>query len=226
MTVGPQIEFGSIIGSQRACPCVLVLDTSGSMQGAKIDELNSGLQILKSKLMEDTQARNSIEIAIVTFGHGGVQLVQDFVPVRDFQPPVLQANEATPMGEAMHVALNIVRHRKATHRQEGRDYYRPWIFLITDGEPTDPQHVWQDAARASIEEQNKKGALVYCVAVGDDANLEVLARFSNAKPQRLQGTEFRKLFQWLSSSVSTIARARAGEQTALPPVDGWARVEV
>ena len=67
---------------------MLLLDTSGSMQGAKIDALNQGLRVLKSELSQDPLASQRVEIAIVTFD-SEVRTVQDFVTVDSFEPPTL-----------------------------------------------------------------------------------------------------------------------------------------
>ena len=70
------------------CACVLLLDTSGSMNGAPIEALNAGLQAFQSDIQEDALAKRRVEIAIVTFG-GVVQTVQDFVSASGFSAPAL-----------------------------------------------------------------------------------------------------------------------------------------
>src|SRR5215203_4406042 len=87
------VEF---IDNQPRCACTLILDTSGSMQGQAIDELNRGLQALRDDLMEDNLARRRVEIAIVEF-NSKVRLVQDFVTVPNFYPPHLKASGLTEM---------------------------------------------------------------------------------------------------------------------------------
>src|SRR4030095_1267006 len=84
------------------CACVLLIDTSGSMNGAPITELNLGLQTFHHALSEDTLASRRVEIAIVTFGNGGVTKIQDFVTADQFVAPELITGGQTPMGEAIH----------------------------------------------------------------------------------------------------------------------------
>src|SRR5882757_4420999 len=77
------------------CPCLLLLDTSGSMQGAPIQQLNQGLIGFKDELAADTLAMKRIEIGVLTFGP--VQVLTDFQTPDVFQPPTLGPTGDTPM---------------------------------------------------------------------------------------------------------------------------------
>lgn len=123
------------------CPCILLLDVSGSMNGRPINELNAGLVTFRDELLADPLALKRVELGIVTFGP--VHVEQPFTSAANFFPPILFAQGDTPMGAAITKALDMVEERKREYRANGISYYRPWIFLITDGAPTDE---WQAAA--------------------------------------------------------------------------------
>src|SRR4051794_4816078 len=72
------LEFAD--NPEPRCPCVLLLDTSKSMSGQRIDALNQGLVAFRDELLKDSLARQRVEIAIVTFG-GSVRVIQNFVTV-------------------------------------------------------------------------------------------------------------------------------------------------
>src|SRR5882762_161791 len=87
------------------CPCILLVDTSGSMGGEPIRELNSGLMTFKDELVADALAAKRVEVAVI--GFGPVQVVSDFLTPDTFTPPTLQANGDTPMGAAIVQALEM-----------------------------------------------------------------------------------------------------------------------
>src|SRR5579871_4284817 len=107
---GEGLEFAD--NPEPRCPCVLLLDTSGSMSGKPIAALNEGLRLFQQDIQQDPLASRRTEIAIVTFGDGGVQTRQEFVTAGQFEAPTLDAGGDTPMGSAINRALDLVRVRK------------------------------------------------------------------------------------------------------------------
>jgi uncharacterized protein YegL len=213
-----EIEFAE--NPEPRCPCILLLDTSGSMDGAPINALNQGLQTFQTDIKKDDLAQKRVEVAIVTFGNVGVQTKQDFVTAGKFQAPDLSAGGVTPMGEAINHALDMLRGRKEQYKANGIAYYRPWIFMITDGAPTDE---WQMAAKRVHDEEAANGLAFFAVGVAG-ANMQTLAQIAVRQPRILQGLNFSELFLWLSQSQKRVSAGQIGEQTALPPADGWAAV--
>lgn len=229
-----QAEFAD--NPEPRCAVVLLLDTSGSMHGQAIAELNDGLKEFDNAMRSDPLASLRVEVAVVTFG-GNVRALnvttdgnreipadaeQAFVTADSFHPPTLSASGETPMGEAVRRALALLHDRKEVYKRNGVDYFRPWIFLITDGNPTDSG--WEAVADQVKAEEVRKGALFYAVGV-ENADMKTLARFSDQRaPLKLKGLAFRELFRWLSKSLTAVAQSRPGEQAPLPPV-GWAQVD-
>lgn len=215
------VEFAE--NPEPRVPCVLLLDTSASMQGARIAALNDGLVSYHSELLQDPLASKRVEVAIISFG-GGVQQKTEFATAANFEPPQLTAAGPTPMGEAIHAGIDLVERRKATYRQNGIAYYRPWVFMITDGEPTDP---WETAADRIRKGEDAKSFCFFAVAV-EGAKMSVLEQLCVRKPLWLQGIKFRELFSWLSNSQQAVSRSSPGEDVPLadPTVgpQGWAKV--
>jgi uncharacterized protein YegL len=206
---------------ENRCPVILLLDTSGSMIGEAMNALNQGVALFKENIQADIKASLSVEVALITFGP--VKLVQDFVTIDQFNPPTLVADGVTPMGEAIEYALDLLTTRKSVYQENGIQYYRPWIFMITDGAPTDP---WQDAAARIRQGEANRKFCFFSVAV-EGADLKTLSQIapSDRPPVLLNGLDFQSLFVWLSKSMKRVSSGKVGEAVELPPV-GWGQVNV
>ena len=200
------------------CPCVLLLDVSVSMNGQPISELNSGLTTFKDELAADALAMKRVEVAIVTFGPTKVET--PFTTASVFYPPTLSTQGDTPMGSAILQALDLVRDRKNEYRANGISFYRPWVFLITDGGPTD---AWQAAAAAVREGEASKAFAFFAIGV-KGANMDVLKKISVREPLSLDGLKFRELFSWLSNSLRSVSRSTPGTEVPIEAPKGWAAV--
>lgn len=215
-----QIPFGASEFAENPeprCPCLLLLDTSESMAGNPIGQLNRGLITFKEELSADALAMKRVELGIVTFGP--VQLLSDFQTTDLFIPPYLSGSGDTPMGAAISGGLEMIRQRKLAYKTNGIAYYRPWVFLITDGAPTD---AWQEAAEQVRQGEAQKHFSFFAVGV-DGANMDILEQISVRPPLRLTGLRFADLFAWLSSSLSNVSRSQMGQTVQLQP-PGWAKV--
>ena len=214
-----EVEFAE--NPEPRCPCVLLLDTSASMTGRPIDELNEGLAAFKDELAADSLASRRVEISIITFGP--VNITTRFESPERFQPPRLIASGMTPMGSAINKGVELVEERKREYISNGIAYYRPWIFLITDGSPTDE---WVSAAVKVKKGEEAKSFAFFAVGV-EQADMSTLRKISFREPLMLKGLRFRDLFQWLSNSMKSVSRSSVGDEISLDnPASpgGWATI--
>ncbi len=216
-----QIPFGSdnfADNPEPRCPCVLLLDTSGSMGGMPIAQLNDGVRTLKQELLQDPLATKRVEIAVVTFGPVNVE--SDFHTVPNFNPRELSADGDTPMGAAISLGIEMVNNRKKEYKEHGVSYYKPWIILITDGAPTDE---WAHAAAMVREGEAGKKFAFFAIAV-EGASIEILKQISVRDPLKLRGLMFREFFMWLSASMKMVSSKNPGTAINLLPPSGWSEL--
>jgi uncharacterized protein YegL len=220
LALSTSVEFAD--NPEARCPCVLLLDTSGSMEGAPILALNQGLKAFKEDLCKDPLASRRVEVALITFD-SQVKVVQEFVTADQFEPPGLTASGSTLMASAIQKALDLIASRKAQYKAAGILYYRPWVFMITDGEPQgETEEVVKQVAKRVHEEEEHKRIAFFAVGV-EEANMKRLSEFTVRAPVKLKGLNFVEMFVWLSRSAQVVSHSKANEQVALPP-PGWGTV--
>lgn len=126
------------------------------------------------------------------------------------------------MGQAIEYALDLLENRKETYKNNGVQYYRPWVFFITDGAPTDN---WYNAAHQMRQAEMQRRLLFFAVGV-EGADMNTLRQI--APPERppvlLNGLDFSSMFQWLSTSMKRVSSSQVGgTMISLPPV-GWGQI--
>lgn len=205
-------------------PLVLLLDGSGSMgSSGAIEELNSSLRLLEAELKNDPIASQRVQLLVLRFGGDDeVETLSEWVDATDFDAPHLTANGSTPMGKAIRIGLVKLEEQKARYRSLGIPYKRPWMFLITDGAPTDGD--WPQSAVQSRAAEQENKLVFFGIGVGPAADLQKLAQFSTRAPVRLQGLKFRELFLWLSASVRGASKGALGTNVQLPPPNEWMEI--
>lgn len=198
---------------------MLLLDTSASMRhtGA-INELNDALRDWAEELRGNDFLQTSGEIAMVTFGKDHVRAVDPrgrtggqaehpFAPLREFAPPRLEADGVTPMVEAIQYALQVLSARKNELIREGLGLaYRPMIYVITDGVPTDaeghPTDRWRDVAAMLRQHEAGKHLLFFAMGVrGADAN--VITGLAPQSHYVLSDTNFTEVMRLVSTSIGS-----------------------
>jgi uncharacterized protein YegL len=199
--------------SERHVACVFLLDVSGSMNKKDaIGKLNDGIGKFIEHMKTDPRTADVVDAAIVTFG-GDVIVAQTFQPVAEMTAPKLSAYGATPLGEALRMGMEMVDKRKEVYSLAGTPYYRPWIFCITDGTPTDD---WENPAIKLKEAEEKKKVLGYCVCVENDPDFnkkEIFKIFNHSRILSLDGLDFTGLFEFVSNSLAAVSQSNPNSES-------------
>ena len=205
------------------CPVILLLDTSGSMSDC-IDELRDGLKLFLRETSDDETASMSVELEVITFG-GDVSIAAPFAPVNviNDNQPHLEANGSTPLGEGLTLASQELKERRRLYKSKGISSYKPWVILMSDGEPNDD---WEEPAKAmrSLGEQRK---LQYIgIGIGEKADFDTLRGIlpEHPGPVKLKGLCFREFFSWLTDSLKSVSASSVAVQDKiqLGNVNSWA----
>ena len=199
-------------------PCVIVVDGSSSMSGSPIAQLNEGLKALEADLKQDTMASARVQLLVLRVGdYDEVTVLTDWTDAMDFTAPRVEANGTTPLGKAMDLALTKIEEQKRNYDDNGIPSKRPWIFLISDGAPTDSN--WEACAENGRIAETEDRVSIFPIGT-EDADIDRLGQFSNKGAKRL-GKNFKEFFLWLSRSVSGASKAAPGEKVQLPATDTW-----
>ncbi len=182
----------------RRLPVYLVLDTSGSMTGEPIESLKNGVQVLISSLRQDPYALETAWLSVITFSTSAQQLVP-LTELSTFQMPDLQAAGTTSLGEALRLLAQKVDTEVARTTAEQKGDWKPLVFIMTDGEPTDD---WQ---RGLDEYRKRKFGMVIACAAGQGANTNVLKQVTDTVVQldTADSSTIKSFFKWVSASIST-----------------------
>ncbi|MDR1031447.1 MAG: VWA domain-containing protein [Treponema sp.] len=207
-----------VVNPTPRCACILVLDTSGSMSGQPINELNQGVIQFIEEVKNDELAQYSVEVGVVTAGPDVQQQLQITPAHLIALAHTFSAGGGTPLGEAVSLALDLIEVRKGEYKSKGVPYYQPWLVLISDGEPTD---AWQDAATRARLMADNRNLVVMPIGVSS-ADLNKLSQFSNRPAKLLAGLKFREFFAWLSTSMARVSISGSTTATVnLPPTGSW-----
>jgi len=197
------------------CPVVLLVDTSDSMQGDPIRELNDGITLFRESLCSDELSGKRVEVAMVAFGSNSYE--SDFQAPEEFSAPTLQAGGNAPLAEAIDRALEMVHERKETYKKAGVAHYRPWVFLISKGAPSGDLQ----AAASKIRMGETQGAFAFFSVGIQGADMATLTALSTREPLELKDLCFRELFSWLSTSLQAVSHSQMGSKVGLPNPMSW-----
>jgi uncharacterized protein YegL len=203
----------------RALPVILLLDTSGSMGGVKIETLNNSVNKMLATFGAQENGDAVIKVAIITFGGSGATLFRPYEePKKDDSEVHLQADGMTPLGAALTLAKNeIIEDKKVIPSRD----YRPTIILVSDGMPNDNwQPVFDDFVKNGRSSKCFRWALAICDN-GQNICRDMLEHFVSDKEYLFSAensSDLHKFFQKVT--LSTIARSKSQTpNTASSPED-------
>lgn len=201
----------------RRLPVYLLLDTSGSMKGERIEAVKNGLQVLVSKLRQDPFALESVSISIITFDREIKQLIP-LTDLETLQIPEIATPDSGPtnMGAALLMLCDKIDTEiiKSTNEQKGD--WRPLLFIMTDGNPSDLAQFREAIPKI----KSKNFAAIIACAAGTEAKDSFLKELTNTVVHldTADSSTLMSFFKWVSASIGIGNRSvGATEEVILPP---------
>lgn len=216
-----------ITNTSARIPVCLCLDTSGSMYGEPIQELENGIRLFYDAIKAETQSKNSCEICIVTFD-SNVKVVQNYATVENCNYNIqLDADGGTDMYEGVKKALQLLDNRKQEYKKNGVDYYQPWLIVMSDGQPFNEEGVKQLQIDIKKREADRK-LVVFPIGIGSGADMTLMAGFSRKGAIKLKGLNFKEFFEFLSKSMSIVSSSNPNNNGLLKldmsNFNGWGEI--
>lgn len=206
-------DLAPLKASVPQMPIVFLIDTSGSMYGDRIDEVNRGLVEYDRGVRDSIDLLPAVDVAIVTFGLGGVSTFKGFTQAVDFTPPRLEAGGGTPLGDGIEAALSLLEARKKHYDQSNINRHRGWIVTLSDGQPNDG---WEPAAQKLVqaETDRKLTSLPFCI--DSFSHKAVMSQLSNKnEPKYLNSEKIVKFFEFIKNSQLEVRKSQlTGQKTA------------
>lgn len=160
---------------RRTMTLFFLIDTSGSMMGNKIGAVNDAV-VNVLPMLDDISKSNpdaEIRVAALEFSNDCRWLYDEPKLASDFVWQDVSANGLTSLGQAC-VELNTKLSRNGFMKAASGSF-APAIILLSDGGPTDDF----DSGLNKLKTNNWfKAAIKIAIAIGDDADNEVLTKFT------------------------------------------------
>ena len=199
----------------RKLPLFFVVDVSESIAGPAHDAIVTGIEGLLRNLRTDPQALETVHLSIIVFA-GRARVLVPMMELSHFHPPALPIGGGTSLGAALATLMDEIDLKVVRGSAERRGDWKPLVFLMTDGHPTDRPEPMIERWRARYAAR----ARLVAVSIGGGADHALLRRLTeevvvlaDAAPDTLV-----RFFEWMSQSVAVQSRA-VGERTAGSGVD-------
>lgn len=195
----------------RRLPIYLLLDTSGSMAGEPIQDVRLGVETFQREVGNDPFAEETVYVGVITFGGEAEFVTKGLIPIGkfsdEFNTESISANGQTPLGQALWLLEeSLDKDIKSPIKGGEKGDWKPLIFILTDGEPTDE---WQKPREVILNRQHKKVINIVTVGCGDRINQQNLKEISlgSAFIMGKDPESFKQFFDWVSQTTSRIAKS-------------------
>ena len=168
------------------------------MDGKPIEAVKNGVKHLLEELKGSSQALETAYLSVITFDSTAQQIVP-LTELMQFNEPTLRASGLTSLGEALNVLKECVQREVHPNTGEQKGDWKPLVFILTDGLPTDESVFYQELQDMS----SLKSANIIGCAAGPSADPELLKKITNnvILMNNLSPGSMAQFFAWASQSI-------------------------
>ncbi|HET9981012.1 MAG TPA: VWA domain-containing protein [Ktedonobacterales bacterium] len=216
----------------RRLPVYLMLDTSGSMDGQPIADVQAGVNTMLTGLRGlASRQQDTIYIKVIQFND--TVNTTPLTALRDFSPPSLVAGGTTHLGDALRVLDQATTYSGDLIKNTMDDLgdWKPMVFLLTDGDPTDDYQAPAAAVLKRTREHSTPFAPnlnVFAFGCGGNVRADILHLVTDnvLMVPTMTPTHMAELFKWMTATLGNVTRKItvpgaaeevATEVPALPP---------
>jgi uncharacterized protein YegL len=198
---------------QRRLPVYLLLDGSESMIGGPLRSVEEGVRLMIRELKRNPYALETLHMGIISFA----ARAEEALPLTELalvSAPSLSPRPGTGLGAALRLVREAIDRDVAVTTSERKGDFRPIVFVLTDGEPTDE---WREAAAAL--RGRKPRPQVVAMGCGDEADLDVLRELAGGAAvhvRDLSPESVGEMFSWVSASIGVSSRAADATTSGAP----------
>lgn len=184
----------------RRLPVYFLIDVSESMVGEPINKVSEGIKLIIANLSKNPNALENAFISIIVFA-GKPKTIIPLSEILQFETPSLFIGGGTALGKAMNFLMDELNQNVKRTTLEEKGDWKPIVFLMTDGIPTDDVYA---AQQRWIKEFSKHATLI-AFSFGNKADTSILNQFTD-KVFIFDNTDpksYSEFFQWISTSIES-----------------------
>lgn len=156
----------------KTIPVIFLIDTSGSMDGLGITQVNINLKEYIEDLKTDPQTKEAVQVTIVTF-NSSASIIKNFEPIAMLVPPVLTADATTDLALGLCKLMEVIQEKSDYIRANCK---RPLLIFMSDGNP-DPGCKWKPELDNMNADYIMKRAVRVALGAGNNINDSTLEAF-------------------------------------------------
>ncbi len=202
-----------LIQEPRPLPVIIAVDRSGSMgELGKIDALNIALKDFIESFKDEDSNKAEIHIALYSFGGDKATCDIPITSISQVLHKTYKHQGKTPMGGAFKLIKELIEDKELIPSRS----YKPTVVLLTDGFPTDE---WEIPLYELINDGRSSKAFRIAMAIGDDADKNMLSKFVSTPEYLVDGEnarDIRKFFRFVTMSVTQRMKSQTPDLQQIP----------